>query len=95
MVNSTYCKEHDAIGCDLHQPRQTINGHDKTKELLLAYFKVHDILSDLMERGVLTEAMIPDDYQALLVGLEAAAILGVDPNIRKMMREHSVQTEAK
>lgn len=48
----------------------------KNENLLNAYFKVHDIISDLMERGVLTEEMIPDDYQALLVALEAAAILG-------------------
>ncbi len=36
--------------------------------------KVHDIVSDLIEGGVLTESMIPDDYQALVVALEAASL---------------------
>lgn len=36
-------------------------------ELLEAYFELHDMLSDMIEGGRLTEALIPDDYQALLV----------------------------
>lgn len=35
-------------------------------ELLEAYFDLHDMLSDMIEGGRLTEADIPDDYQALL-----------------------------
>lgn len=35
-------------------------------KLLEAYFDLHDILSNMIEGGRLTEADIPWDYQALL-----------------------------
>ena len=30
------------------------------------YGGLHDLISDLIERGLLTEALLPDDYQALM-----------------------------
>lgn len=66
---------------------RAVNAHEKMKELMRAYFKIHDVVSDLIERGALTEGMIPDDYQAMVVALEAAAIIGTDPAIREVSRE--------
>ena len=39
-------------------------------DLLNAYFKLHDMLSDMIEGGRLTEGDIPDDYAALVGQLE-------------------------
>ena len=39
-------------------------------DLLSAYFELHDMLSDMIEGGRLTEGDIPDDYAALVEQLE-------------------------
>ena len=39
-------------------------------DLLNAYFELHDMLSDMIEGGRLTEGDIPDDYAALVERLE-------------------------
>ena len=39
-------------------------------DLLNAYFELHDMLSDMIEGGRLTECGIPDDYSALVDQLE-------------------------
>lgn len=39
-------------------------------DLLDAYFTLHDMLSDMIEGGRLTEGDIPDDYTALVEQLE-------------------------
>jgi hypothetical protein len=38
--------------------------------LLNAYFKLHDMLSDMIEDGRLTEGDIPEDYAALVEQLK-------------------------
>jgi len=38
--------------------------------LLNAYFELHDMLSDMIEAGRLTEGDIPEDYAALVEQLE-------------------------
>ena len=44
--------------------------HKKGFDLLNAYFELHDMLSDMIEGGRLTEGDIPDDYAALVEQLE-------------------------
>lgn len=39
-------------------------------DLLNPYFELHDMLSDMIEGGRLTEGDIPDDYAALVEQLE-------------------------
>ena len=39
-------------------------------DLLNAYFELHDMLSDMIEAGRLTEGDIPEDYAALVEQLE-------------------------
>ena len=43
---------------------------DVMDDLLNAYFKLHDRLSDMIEGGRLTEGDIPEDYAALVEQLE-------------------------
>lgn len=54
------------------------NSHEDMLAALKAARKcwgtLQDMVFDLIERGALTEEMIPDDYQALVVTLEAASI---------------------
>lgn len=44
--------------------------NDLVDDLLNAYFKLHDRLSDMIEAGRLTEGDIPEDYAALVERLE-------------------------
>lgn len=46
---------------------------DAIAEYRKAYSRLHDFLSDMIEGGRLTEADIPDDYQAIVIALEDAA----------------------
>ena len=39
-------------------------------DLLNAYFELHDMLSDMIEAGRLTEGDIPEDYAAIVEQLE-------------------------
>jgi len=39
---------------------------NKEKKLTKAYGMLHDMLSDMIEDGRLTEDMIPDDYKTLV-----------------------------
>lgn len=50
---------------------------DALKEALRTYAGLHDLISDMIEGGRLTEAMIPDDYQAVVAKLVECVALNV------------------
>jgi hypothetical protein len=50
---------------------------DALKNAVLTYAALHDMISDMIEDGRLTEAAIPDDYQALVAKLVECVALGV------------------
>lgn len=50
---------------------------------LSRYHRLHELLSDMIESGRLTEADIPDDYQALVTSLELLGCIVEEPNPKK------------
>lgn len=45
---------------------ETLSYRLTLKEIVSSYGRLHDILSDTIESGRLTEADLPDDYQAII-----------------------------
>ena len=50
---------------------------DALKEAVRTYAELHDLISDMIEDGRLTEAMIPDDYRAVVEKLVECVALNV------------------
>jgi hypothetical protein len=50
---------------------------DALKEAVRTYAELHDLISDMIEDGRLTEAMIPDDYRAVVERLVECVALNV------------------
>jgi hypothetical protein len=50
---------------------------DALKDAVRTYAGLHDLISDMIEDGRLTEAMIPDDYRAVVEKLVECVALNV------------------
>lgn len=70
-----------------------ISNTEALKQMVQAYGRLHDILSDTIESGRLSESDIPDDYQAIVEQLTGPCCRAIHLAENTIIQENARNTE--